>query len=105
MEDAQNFKVKKVTFDDSDVERVRRAHLNDMENIYLYFIISTLYMFTNPDKFIAINIFRAFSAARIAHTLAYLWQIRQPARGLPFAVGLACIFYMSYNVVTHFMYN
>ena len=54
-EDASQFKAKKVITDDGDVERVRRAHLNDIENIYLYFFVASLYMFTNPDKFIALK--------------------------------------------------
>merc|ERR1712150_411323 len=31
-----------------DVERVRRAHLNDMENILPFFCLGLLYIFTNP---------------------------------------------------------
>merc|ERR1712029_484046 len=31
-----------------DVERVRRAHLNDMENVLPFLILGFLYMFTNP---------------------------------------------------------
>ena len=64
-----------VNFQDSDVERVRRAHLNDMENIYLYFIVAGLYMFTNPTKFAATTCFKIFTGARYVHTVAYLAQV------------------------------
>ena len=60
---------------DENVERVRRAHQNDLENILPFFFISALYLLTNPDPFVAVNIFRAFTAARFIHTFVYLWQV------------------------------
>ena len=65
----------KVTTSDVDVERVRRAHLNDMENIFLYFFVAGLYMFTNPTKFVATTCFQVFTFARCFHTVVYLAQV------------------------------
>ena len=41
-----------------NVERVRRAHLNDMENILPFFCLGLLYIFTNPAVSTALLVFR-----------------------------------------------
>ncbi|KAK9702050.1 MAPEG family [Popillia japonica] len=80
----QNVKVRT----DDNVERVRRAHLNDLENIPIYFVASFGYMLTNPSVTLALNLFRAFTAARFVHTFVYaVCVIPQPARGFSWAIG------------------
>ncbi|KAJ8960696.1 hypothetical protein NQ314_006022 [Rhamnusium bicolor] len=101
-EDAKNFNVKvKVN---EDVERVRRAHLNDLENIPLFFLISFIYVLTNPSVFLATNLFRAYTIARIVHTIVYaVVVIPQPARGFSFGVGLFITGYMAVQNVLYFL--
>ncbi|XP_032593808.1 microsomal glutathione S-transferase 1 isoform X1 [Drosophila grimshawi] len=90
----------KVKFDDPNVERVRRAHRNDLENILPFFIVGLLYTLTNPSAFLAINLFRAVGIARIAHTLVYaVVVVPQPARALAFFVALLATVYMALQVV------
>ncbi|KAL7743308.1 hypothetical protein ACLKA6_012472 [Drosophila palustris] len=90
----------KVKFDDPNVERVRRAHRNDLENILPFFIIGLLYTLTNPSAFLAINLFRAVGIARITHTLVYaVVVVPQPARALSFFVALLATAYMALQVV------
>ncbi|XP_034482770.1 microsomal glutathione S-transferase 1 isoform X1 [Drosophila innubila] len=90
----------KVKFDDPNVERVRRAHRNDLENILPFFIIGLLYTLTNPSAFLAINLFRAVGIARVAHTLVYaVVVVPQPARALAFFVALLATVYMALQVV------
>ncbi len=60
---------------DEDVERSRRAHLNDMENIYLFLLNAAIYVLTGPSYTIALNLFRAFTAARYLHTFFYVNQV------------------------------
>merc|ERR1712121_514221 len=67
-----------------DVERVRRAHQNDIENIVPFLILGLLYIFTSPTLATATLVFRIFAAARIWHTFVYLLVIPQPARALGF---------------------
>jgi len=68
---------------DENVERVRRAHLNDLENIPIFFVASFCYIMTNPDIALATNLIRAFTLARIAHTVVYaIVVVPQPARAL-----------------------
>ncbi|CAD7091319.1 unnamed protein product [Hermetia illucens] len=90
----------KVKFDDPDVERVRRAHRNDLENILPFFAAGFLYCLINPEPWIAINLFRLVAVARIAHTLVYaVVVIPQPARALAFFFGLLPTAYMAVRVV------
>ncbi|XP_055628147.1 microsomal glutathione S-transferase 1-like [Toxorhynchites rutilus septentrionalis] len=93
----------KLKTDDPDVERVRRAHLNDLENILPFFVIGFFYMLTNPDAFIASTIFRAVAVARIAHTLVYaVVVIPQPARAIAWMVPYVASIYMATKTILHF---
>ncbi|XP_062534786.1 microsomal glutathione S-transferase 1-like [Armigeres subalbatus] len=95
--------VKSVT-SDPDVERIRRAHLNDLENILPFFVIGFLYLFTNPSVLVATNLFRAVAVARIVHTLVYaVFVIPQPARGLSWMVGYFSTAYMAVKIILQFL--
>uniref|UniRef100_A0A087Z4Q3 Microsomal glutathione S-transferase 1 n=1 Tax=Anopheles darlingi TaxID=43151 RepID=A0A087Z4Q3_ANODA len=94
----------KPKFDDPDVERVRRAHLNDLENILPFFVIGFLYLLTNPAPTLAINIYRLVAASRILHTLVYaVVPVPQPARFLAFVGALAPTLYMTLQTLLHFL--
>ncbi|KAJ8300485.1 hypothetical protein KUTeg_022004 [Tegillarca granosa] len=77
---------KKPTFDE-DVERVRRCHLNDLENVLPFVLLGILYVTTGPDPGTAAFYFRMFAACRIMHTIAYLTPLPQPSRVLMFIGG------------------
>ncbi|XP_052900717.1 microsomal glutathione S-transferase 1-like isoform X2 [Anopheles moucheti] len=94
----------KPKLDDPDVERVRRAHLNDLENILPFFVIGFLYLLTNPAPFLAVNLFRVVAVSRILHTLVYaVVVIPQPARFLAFVGGMLPISYMTLQTILYFM--
>ncbi|XP_058834924.1 microsomal glutathione S-transferase 1-like [Topomyia yanbarensis] len=94
----------KLKFDDPDVERVRRAHLNDLENILPYFVIAFFYILTNPEAWIAMNIFRAVAVARIMHTLVYaVVVIPQPARAISWFIPYAASIFMTIKTVHFFL--
>eukprot|EP00092_Neocalanus_flemingeri_P008584 GFUD01009250.1.p1 GENE.GFUD01009250.1~~GFUD01009250.1.p1 ORF type:complete len:143 (-),score=35.57 GFUD01009250.1:149-577(-) len=86
-----------------DVERVRRAHQNDIENIVPFLILGLLYIFTNPDFATALLVFRLFVGVRILHTIVYLMVIPQPARALTFFVGIGVNLFMAFKVIVTFM--
>jgi glutathione S-transferase len=86
-----------------DVERVRRAHLNDLENILPFLTLGFLYLFTGPSLSTATMLFRLFTGARIAHSVVYLWSVPQPARALAFFAAMGVNLYLGYKVITHFM--
>ncbi|NXI51415.1 MGST1 transferase, partial [Chloroceryle aenea] len=90
---------KKYLRTDPDVERARRGHLNDLENIVPFFGMGLLYALSGPDLSTALLHFRIFTGARILHTLAYLIPLPQPSRGLSWAVGYAVTISMAYKVL------
>ncbi|XP_057662318.1 microsomal glutathione S-transferase 1-like [Diorhabda carinulata] len=101
-EDAQKLKLKPKT--DENVERVRRAHLNDIENIPLFFVAAVIYILTNPTPSIAKMLFLVYTVARIAHTFVYaVVPIPQPARGISWFIGTAITGYMTITSLLHFM--
>ncbi|KAG7176023.1 microsomal glutathione S-transferase 1-like [Homarus americanus] len=83
-----------------EVERVRRAHQNDLENIPVFWVAGLFYVLTNPSPFTAYLLFRAFSAARILHTLLYLGG--SPYRGMAFFLGTLVNFFIVGNVLYSF---
>jgi len=85
-----------------DVERVRRAHLNDMENILPFFCLAILYIFTKPALSTATLLFRIFAACRIVHTIAYVLPLPQPTRTLSFFGGVVVNYYMAFKILTTF---
>ncbi|XP_023345025.1 microsomal glutathione S-transferase 1 [Eurytemora carolleeae] len=85
-----------------DVERVRRAHQNDIENIFPFLTLGFLYLFTNPALSTATSVFRIFSGARIMHTIVYLWEVPQPSRAIAFFAGMGANLYMGYKVLSTF---
>ncbi|CAH0551711.1 unnamed protein product [Brassicogethes aeneus] len=101
-EDAISMKVKVKT--DDNVERVRRAHLNDIENIPVFFVVSFAYLMTNPAVGFATMLFRAFTAARFVHTFVYaVVVIPQPARALSWGVGYAITWYMGITSILNLL--
>lgn len=61
----ENVEIKK----DEDVERVRRAHLNDLENIPAFLLAGFFYVLTEPNKDLATILIRIAVLARIGHTI------------------------------------
>lgn len=92
----------KVTFDDPDVERVRRAHLNDLENITPWFIITYLWLSTAPAPWLAKILIRVFVISRIGHTLSYAVIPQQPARAIAFFVGYGITGYQAVATLLHY---
>ncbi len=72
---------------DADIERARRAHRNDLENILPYFGVGLLYAFSNPSMVAASIYFIGYTVARILHSIFYLGAM-QPYRTVAFTVAL-----------------
>lgn len=96
-------KTAKPKFDDPDVERVRRAHRNDMENIYVFLSVGFFYVLTAPQAYLAINLFRAAAISRIVHTLVYAIYPMQPARALAWFTCYGITGYMAVQVLFFFL--
>lgn len=89
---------------DEKVERVRRAHLNDIENIVPFLGIGLLYSLSGPDLSTALLHFRIFVGARIYHTIAYLTPLPQPNRALAFFAGFGVTLSMAYRLLKSRLY-
>ncbi|KAL3048393.1 hypothetical protein OYC64_007046 [Pagothenia borchgrevinki] len=95
---------KKLLMNHPDVERVRRCHQNDIENIIPFVLVGLLYALTGPVLSVALLHFRIFAGSRICHTIAYLFSLPQPSRGLSWVIGLLVNFSMSYSVLSTVLY-
>lgn len=101
-EDAALQKNSKVAYNDPDVERVRRAHLNDLENIPLWYIVTLLWLTTGPSKWLATILIRTFVIARISHTISYLAK-KQPHRAIAFFVGMFATVYQIISTLLYYL--
>ena len=86
-----------------EIQRVRRAHQNDIENIVPFVILGLLYIFTNPVYSTALFCFRLFTTARILHSVVYLFVIPQPARAVLFFLNIFTNLYMGCKIVATFI--
>nr|XP_046230615.1 prostaglandin E synthase [Scatophagus argus] len=73
--------------EDAYVERCRRAHRNDMENIFPFLFLGAVYSMTGPSLAVARLHFLVFFMARVLHTVAYLLALRAPTRSLAYTVA------------------
>ncbi|KAL7027807.1 hypothetical protein ACKWTF_005598 [Chironomus riparius] len=102
-EDAMFAKGKEIKPDarDTDVERVQRAHQNDLENCIPFLIISFMYMLTNPSAVIATNVIRTAVLSRFAYSYSYINAL-QPFRSISFGICFASMIYMCINNIMYF---
>ncbi|KAM9701095.1 LOW QUALITY PROTEIN: microsomal glutathione S-transferase 1-like [Menidia menidia] len=79
---------KKLLRSHEDVERVKRCHQNDLENVVPFVLLGLLYSLSAPPPASALLLFRLFTCSRLLHSLAYLAPLPQPARGVCYLLGL-----------------
>ncbi|PIO25686.1 hypothetical protein AB205_0197940 [Aquarana catesbeiana] len=96
--------VKKFIRIDETVERVRRCHLNDIENIVPFVGLGLVYVLSNPELSTALLHFRIFAGSRIAHTISYLTPLPQPSRALTFFIGFLVNCSMGYAILSSISY-
>ncbi|XP_050503337.1 microsomal glutathione S-transferase 1-like isoform X2 [Diabrotica virgifera virgifera] len=83
------------------VDRNRRAHLNDLENIPFFIIISFLYLLTDPSVGSTKLIIRIYVLSRILYTFTY--TILKSAIRIPmFQLGILINGYLTIKVIYHF---
>ena len=73
-EDAVWLGGERVNPDDERVQRIFRAHRNDLENLLPFFVGGTLYILSGAATIAGAAYFGVFLLARYAHTFAYLKQ-------------------------------
>jgi microsomal prostaglandin-E synthase 1 len=80
--------------DDERVQRIFRAHRNDLENLLPFFVAGTVYVLSGAATTAGVAYFGAFLLARYAHTFAYLKQKARLRRDA-FTVGWLVTIVMS----------
>ena len=74
-----------------DVQRVQRAHRNEIENLLPFLGLGLFYCATRPCKVVAKWHFRVFVIARFIHSVAYI-NCKSKERSLGFGLGaLVCL--------------
>ncbi|XP_006272348.1 prostaglandin E synthase isoform X1 [Alligator mississippiensis] len=85
--------------DDPDVERCRRAHRNDMENIFPFLFLGAIYSMLDPNPTVARIHFLIFLVGRIVHTVAYLLKLKAPTRSVAYSVAQMPCFSMALQIL------
>ncbi|XP_013144610.1 PREDICTED: microsomal glutathione S-transferase 1-like [Papilio polytes] len=101
-EDVKNFRGV-VKLDDPVVERTRRAHMNDLENIPPFWILGALYITTGPGLAWTTLLFRSFTVCRIIHTIVYILPVPQPSRAIAYGIPYIINWYMGIQVVSFYI--
>ena len=97
-EDYRFFGAEPVAQPDEQIERIRRAHRNDLENILPFLVIGFLYAMTGPSYTVAWWLFVSFTVARLLHTAVYIAGL-QPWRTVFFGIGSIALYAMTLIVV------
>ena len=77
-----------------DVQRLKRAHLNLLENSVPFFVVGFLFSLTEPSLLAAASLYGMFVASRVLHAVVYLKR-RQPLRSAAWFVGVVSIVVMT----------
>jgi microsomal prostaglandin-E synthase 1 len=85
-EDAARFGAQLATTEHPDVERVLRAHRNDLENIPSFLVLGLIAVLAGAPVLGMQICFIAFTAARVGHSIAYIKSM-QPWRSISFGIG------------------
>ncbi|XP_059157388.1 microsomal glutathione S-transferase 1-like [Physella acuta] len=96
--------VKKNKPSTENVDRVRRCHRNDLENVIPFVLLGLLYVATGPAYETARIHFRIFTISRFFHTVFYIFAIPQPSRAMVFFAGLGINISMAYRILTQALF-
>ena len=81
------------------VDRSRRMHRNDLENIPAFWIAGLLFVLTNPPLILAQFLLYGFVAARAAHFLAYSTRQTHEVRATFYTIGSLIVIYMALHAL------
>jgi glutathione S-transferase len=90
-EDYRFFGQEPVSRRDEDIERIRRSHQNDLENILPFLGIGLVYALSGPSYTMAAVLFIVFTVSRVLYTVVYVAGL-QPWRTILFAVAQIALY-------------
>ena len=77
------------------VDRIRRIHLNDLENVPFFLPAGFLYILTDPSLLLTRVLLYGYVATRLLHFLAYLSARTHDTRALLWTPGSLIILFMA----------
>jgi len=77
------------------VERIRRIHLNDLENLPFFLAAGFLYVLTQPSLLVARVLLYGYVCSRLLHFAAYLTARTHDTRAKLWTVGSLILIYMT----------
>src|SRR5690606_21061857 len=80
---------------DERVERVRRIHLNDLENVPFFLVAGFLYVLSEPPLLQAQWVLYGYVASRLLHFGAYLTARTHDTRATWWTIGSLLLIYMT----------
>jgi uncharacterized MAPEG superfamily protein len=83
-----------------EVARIKRLHLNDLENIPIFLVLGLLFVIMGGSQEGAQAYFYTFVIARILHTVVYLAGL-QPWRTLTWAVQVLVMIGLAVQILLH----
>ena len=81
------------------VDRSRRMHRNDLENIPAFFAAGLLFVAADPPLLLAQIAMFGFVAARLVHTLVYATGQSHEVRATFYTIGSVIVIYMALHVL------
>ena len=89
---------------DEHVERSRRVHHNDTENIPMFLAAGFLFVFTEPPLWLAQVLLYGYVASRLVHTGVYLAARSHETRATFFTIGSFIIIGISGYTLYHALF-
>ena len=77
------------------VERVRRIHQNDLENLPFFLIAGLLFITTSPSLLLAQWLLYGYVVSRFLHFLAYLTAQTHDLRAMLWSIGSFILIFMT----------
>jgi glutathione S-transferase len=77
------------------VERIRRIHLNDLENLPFFLIAGLLFVLTDPSLLLARWLLYGYVVSRILHFAAYFTAQTHDMRATLWTVGSLILIFMT----------
>ncbi len=77
------------------VDRIRRIHLNDLENVPFFLVAGFLYVLTQPSLMLAQLVLYGYVGSRLLHFLAYLSARTHDTRATLWTIGSLLLMFMA----------
>jgi glutathione S-transferase len=77
------------------VDRIRRIHLNDLENVPFFLVAGYLYVLTEPSLLLARLLLYGYVASRLLHFAAYASARTHDTRATLWTIGSVILIFMT----------